>query len=133
MRVHPQACDPNGHLQESLGPPGPKSPKSLKKVSPGLPARSVQKSRKESKCLKKVSKRDFSETFLRLFDSDFLDTPGREARGDFFETFWGFRAPRRGPETPVNGRSGRNPRLSEEGRGSKKVLNKWLWPVPPLN
>ena len=36
------------------------------------------------------------DTFLRLFGSfrDFLDTPGREARGDYFETLWGFRARR---------------------------------------
>ena len=62
------------------GPPGPECPKSLEN---------------SQKSLKKVSKRDFSETF---FDSvrDFLDTSGREARGDFSETFWGFRARRPG-------------------------------------
>ena len=73
--------DPNGHLQESPGRPGPKSPKSLKKVSPGLPARSVQK---ESKSLKKVSEKSLFDTFLRHFDST------------LFETFWTLRAGRPG-------------------------------------
>ena len=75
----------------------PKSPKSLKNKSPRASGPRVsKKSRKESKSLKRVSKRDFSETFLRLFGScrDFLDTPGPEAQGDCFETFWGFRARR---------------------------------------
>ena len=45
-----------------------------------------KKCRKESKSLKKVSEKSLFETFLRLFDSfrHFLDTPGPEARGDFF-------------------------------------------------
>ena len=63
------------------------------------------------KSQKKVSEKSlFPTLFLRLFDSfrDFLDTPGREARGvSFFEAFWWFSGPE-GAETPVNGRSGLN-------------------------
>ena len=67
----------------------PKSPKSLKKVFPGLPAQSV----------KKVSKKSLNTHFRVLLDSfsgplglfrHFFGTPGREAREDLFETFWGF-------------------------------------------
>ena len=79
------------------GPSGPEIPKKSQKSLPGPPGpecpKSLEKSRKVSK---KSRKSLFCDTFLRHFDSfrDFLDTPGREARGDFFETFWGFRARR---------------------------------------
>ena len=66
------------------------------KVSPGLLARSVQTFSKKVEMSQKKLFRDFSETFLRLFDSfrAFLDTLGREGWGDLFETFWGFWARR---------------------------------------
>ena len=69
------------------------NPPKVSKKSPRASGPGVsKKSRRESKSLKNVSKRDFSETFLRLFDSfrDFLDTLDPDAWGDFFEAFWGW-------------------------------------------
>ena len=87
-------------------------PKKSQKSLPGPPGLECPKSLEKSQKGSKSVKRAFSETFLRRFDSfrDFLDTPGSEARGDSFESFWGFRAPSEGPETPVNGRSVLNSR-----------------------
>ena len=78
------------------GPSGPEIPKKSRKSLPGPPGPECPKSLEKSRKVSKKCQRDFSETFLRPFDSfrDFLDTPGREAWGDFFETFWGFRAQR---------------------------------------
>ena len=67
---------------------GPKFPKSRKKVFPGLTARSIKK-------VSKKSPNTDCETFLTVFSGalglfrHFFDTPGREAREDLFETFWG--------------------------------------------
>ena len=76
-----RARNPQKVSKRSPGPPGPECPNSLEK---------------SQKVSKKCQQETFPTLFLRLFDSfrDFLDTPGREARGDLFETFWGFRARR---------------------------------------
>ena len=63
-----------------------------KRVFPGRPARSVKKCRKSPRTLI-VAPFDSFLGPLRLF-RPFFDTPGREAREDLFETFWGFRAQR---------------------------------------
>ena len=70
----------------SEGTSGPKSPKSLKKVSRGLRPRGPQKSGKSLKKVRKV---------------------WPEGPGDFYQSFWGFRA-RRARETPVARRRVRN-------------------------
>ena len=99
----PKNCEPSDELQESLGPSGPEMPQ-----PPAPGSQNVwKKSRKSPKSLEKVSKmsvRDFFETFSRP-----LGTPGPEAPGDFFQTFWGFRA-RSARETPVARRRVRNPK-----------------------
>ena len=102
----PNLANPPTSYRSLSGPPGPKSPKSLKKVSRGLRPRGPQKSRKSpeqtfSRLFPDFS--DFFETFSRL-----LGTPGPEAPGDFFQTFWGSRA-QRARETPVARWGIRNP------------------------
>ena len=90
-------CEPSRELQESLGPLRARNPQKVLKKSPGasgprVPPKVWKKSRKCPKSLGKVSKmsvRDFFETFSRLFG-----TPGPEALGDFFQTFWARRGPR---------------------------------------
>ena len=85
----------NGHLQESPGFPGPKSPKSLKRVSPGLPARSVQNvSKRVEMSQKSVKKEDSFETF-RLFSKLFGALRAGRPRETLLRLFGDF-----GPEKP---------------------------------
>ena len=88
-------CEPSDELQESLGPSRPEIPKKSEKSLPGPPAPGSQK-------VWKKSRKSPEQTFSRLFEtfSRLLGTPRPEAPGDFFQTFWGFRA-RRARETPV--------------------------------
>ena len=90
-------CEPSRELQESLGPSGPEIPKKSEKKSlgasgPGVPTKSLEKVSKKSE----KSGKGLENVCSGLF-RDFL---GPLAPGDFFQTFWGFRA-RRARETPV--------------------------------
>ena len=78
-----------------LGPVGPECQKSAEKDA-------------------KVSKKSLFATFsahLRLF-RHFLGTPGRQARDDLFETFFGISGPE-DPAFPVTGRYNRNAFLED--------------------
>ena len=109
-----EACEPPDELQESLGPSGPeipkKSEKSLLGFGFGVPKsleKVSKKSEKSGKSLENVCSglfRDLSQTF------------GDPGPGDFFQTFWGFRA-RRARETPVARRGGSQSEASEAIQG----------------
>ena len=98
-------CDPSDHLQESPGPPGPKSQTSLEKSLFGGLQKSPPKYPKKSKNTQKIPKFGFFgyfSIFSGIFGYFFADP-----QKDSFRDFFGISGPE-GPETPVNGRLGRN-------------------------
>ena len=99
-------CEPSDELQESLGPSRPEIPKKSEKSLPGPPAPGSPKVWKKSRKSPEIHQKfqfcvvlDFSGGY---FQGLFADPP----RKTLFETFFAILGPE-GPETPVNGRSGR--------------------------
>ena len=112
-----KSCDSSRHLQESLDPPGPKS-QSLKKSLFGGPQKSLKKYPKKSTNTdfrRKSVFVDFFGYFLRLF----CGPPKR-----LFLDFFAISGPE-GPETPVNGGSGRKEKgaVGTAGKGTRAQVN----------
>ena len=71
-------------------PSGPEIPKKSQKGVPGPLGLECRKSVEKVPNDSKRGQKDYKISVRGLF-RHFFDTPGREAREDLFETFWGFR------------------------------------------